>query len=57
MSEIKQYNAINKEFIIWLSRTLNAEQERVNDPKNISIESVQTETQRQKWVNKQNRAS
>lgn len=57
MSEIKKYNAINKEFIIWLSRTLNAEQERVNDPKNISIESVQTETQRQKWVNKQNRAS
>lgn len=38
------YNIINKEFIMWLSRTLNAEEERVSDPKDISIESVQTET-------------
>lgn len=34
---------INQEFIMWISRILNTEEERVGDPTVISAESVKTE--------------
>lgn len=38
---------INKKFIMWISKTLDAEEEGVSDPKDTG-ESVKTETQRHK---------
>lgn len=39
----KKDNIISKEFAKWTSRILNTEEERVNGPKDTSIEYVQTE--------------